>query len=478
VAGRAERLRLLQEKPDAPEDLARIPRLTLDDLPRREKGIPAEELATAVPVLFHELPTNGVSYVEAVFDLAALPAELYPLLPLFGRALLEMGTAQRDFVGLNMAIACKTGGMSAEPLVLADRADGSPLPHFVLSGKAAPATVGDLFGLFREVLAEARFDDCERFSRMVLEEKARMEQSLVPSGHALVASRLRASQSAPGCMEECMNGVSALFFTRELSLRLEKDWPGVLKDLETVRGLTLTRNGLRCNITAEGSCKARLGEEAEKLAAALPASSAGPAPAWTAGAFPGREALLLPAQVNYVGRGANLYALGYVYNGSAQVILKHLRTGWLWEKVRVQGGAYGAFCSFDRMTGSFALVSYRDPNITATLDVFARSAGHLQKLTLDKRELSAAIVGAIGEVDAYLLPDARGMASFARRLTGETAELRQRMRDEIFSTTQREFREFGQVLEAAMEKGRVCALGGAALEKTAADQGWSMLRLL
>lgn len=478
VAQRAERLRLLQEEPDNPDDLALIPRLTVGDLPRDEKSIPSEQAGTTPPVLFHDLPTSGISYVEAFFDLAALPAPLFPLLPLFGRALLEMGTRNRDFVNLNMTIACKTGGMDISPLILTRQGDRSPLPRLALSGKATPDTIPDLFGLFREVLTEAKLDDPERFGRMVLEEKARMEHSLVPSGHTLVSARLRAAQSVSGWMDEQLNGISSLLFIRELNERMGKDWPGVLADLERIRSLVLTRANLMCNITSEAALKARLLEETDKLAKALPQGGAQAPTVWSPQALPAKEALVLPAQVNYVGRGANLYDLGYGYNGSVHVILKHLRTGWLWEKVRVQGGAYGAFCSLDRLTGSFVLVSYRDPNVTATLDVFGRTAEHLKTLTLSARDLSAAIVGAIGEVDAYLLPDAKGMASFTRQLCGDTAETRKRMRDEIFSTTQQHFRDFGEAVGTAMDQGRACVLGGAALEKVAQEQGWSMLRLL
>ncbi len=475
---RAERLRRLQEEPDKPEDLARIPRLGTEDMPRSEKPIPSEKPGAAVPLFFHDLPTSGISYVEAFFDLAALPQELFPLLPLFGRALLEMGTKERDFVNLNMTIACKTGGMDISPLVLTHQADRSPLPRLVLSGKTTPDKVADLFGLLREVLTEARFDDAERFGRMVLEEKARLEHSLVPSGHALVSARLQGALSAGGQMGECLQGVSALLFVRGLVERLASDWPGVLADLERIRSVALTRANLTCNITGESQRKAQLLEETDKLANALPQGATTAPAAWKPPVLPLKEALLLPAQVNYVGRGANLYDLGYRYSGSVHVILKHLRTGWLWEKVRVQGGAYGAFCSLDRLSGGFVLVSYRDPNVAATLDTFARTADHLKNLTLSERDLSSAIVGAIGEMDSYLLPDAKGMASFTRQLCGDTPESRQRMRDEILGTTQKDFREFGEAVAAAMQQGRCCALGGSALEQVAKDQNWEMLRLL
>ncbi len=485
LAARAEALKALQEKPDDPAALARIPRLEVADLPPKGGSIPAESIEkSGVPLLFHDLPTSGIAYAEAFFDLQGVPAALYPLLPLMGRALVEMGTKNRDFLDLNMAIACKTGGLGAGPTVLTKGDTRAPLPRMAVSGKAAPDKIHDLFALFREILLEAKLDDKERFSRMVLEEKARLEHALVPSGHSLVSVRLRAAQSATGQMEELLGGVSHLLYLRELAGRVSSDWPGVLRDLETLRNLALARPNLTWNITSEEANKALLLDEAaglaESLAAALLSAASATAPnAWTAANLPRREALLLPAQVNYVGRGGNLYDSGYGYHGSVHVIMKQLRTGWLWEKVRVQGGAYGAFCSFDRLTGSFALVSYRDPNVKNTIDVFGRTAEHLANISLSRRDLDAAIIGAIGEVDAYMLPDAKGMASFSRKLVGDTEESRQKMRDEIFGTTEGHFREFGAVMAKALEQGNTCVIGGATLEKHAAsEQGWVSQKLL
>ncbi len=161
------------------------------------------------------------------------------------------------------------------------------------------------------------------------------------------------------------------------------------------------------------------------------------------------------------------------------VILKQLRTGWLWEKVRVQGGAYGAFCSFDRMAGSFVLASYRDPNVRGTLDIFGRTAEHLAAVSLSRRELDSAIIGAMGEVDAYMLPDAKGAAAFARALSGDTPELRQKMREEILATTADHFHAFAACLAKALETGPICVLGGETLEKVAkAESGWNCVKVL
>jgi Zn-dependent M16 (insulinase) family peptidase len=185
--------------------------------------------------------------------------------------------------------------------------------------------------------------------------------------------------------------------------------------------------------------------------------------------------------VNYVGKGANLFELGYVFDGSALVILKYLRNTWLWERVRVQGGAYGIHCFFDHRSGVLTYVSYRDPNLLATLDQYDQAGRFLRDLSLDDTELTRAIIGAIGDLDAYLLPDAKGYAAMRRHLSGDTEDLRQRMRDEILTTTAADFKTLAQVLGQVAEDGSVVVLGSEpALETVNATRpGWlDLLRVL
>ncbi len=481
LAQETESLRAWQAQPDTPEALAAIPRLRVEDLPPRNAPIPTDALGPSMPAAsFHPLPTNGIIYAEAAFDADCVPQELIPLLPLFGRALLEMGTRKKSFVELNMAIAGKTGGMDVDTLFLSHASDRRPVSRLILSGKSAPDKVEELFDLMGEVLVEGELEDQERFSRMVLEEKARQEHSLVPAGHMVVAARLRAALSGSGLLAERTGGVSYLAFLRNLAKRVIGQWDDVLRELEALRRVLLHSGGAQLNITAGPEQRGLLEPLCALLYRRLPAHSPGkqPARADNAANIPASEALILPAQVNYVGKGINLFDAGYAWHGSASVILKYLRTGYLWEKVRVQGGAYGCMCGLDRMNGAFFMVSYRDPNILTTLDVYNATAAYLARHTISREELHASIVGAIGELDSYLLPDAKGAAAFARSLCGDTESLRQRLREEILGTTAAHFQEFGKVLEAFSAKGRICALGGAALERAAQEQGWHVEKIL
>lgn len=473
------RLKRLQSTPDSPEVLACLPRLAVNDLPRQGKEIAQERRDGSASVYFHPQPTGGVSYLELRLEAGDLPVGSLPLLPMLGRAMLEMGNKRRDRVELNMEIARKTGGMEAELDIFARLSDGRPLPCLRLSGKSAPDKIAHLFNLSAELLKETDLDKPEQFRRMLLEEKARLEYGLVPAGHLAVARRLRSCLSPCGYLAEESGGIGYLERIRALRLQVEEDWPALLRALEETRSLLLARGRASFSLTAEQDLLPALLSGAEALALALPQQERVPEADYTARRRPALpEALLIPARVNYVGLGMNLYAAGYVYHGSAQVILKYLRAGWLWEQVRMLGGAYGAMAGLDRASGDLFMVSYRDPNIGATLQCFRACAERLTRLTPDRGELEAAIVGAVGELDAHLLPEAKGREAYRRAVIGDTEEGRARLREQLLGTTAEDFRRFGLVLEAALPQAVLAAMGGAELKAHAQAKGWSITRLL
>ena len=215
----------------------------------------------------------------------------------------------------------------------------------------------------REILLTVRLDNRERFRQMVLEEKARQEEKLVPGGHQIVNLRLRSHFSEAEWVAEQMGGVSFLFFLRDLARKVEDDWPGVLAVLEDLRQTLIRRDHMILNVTLDEQNWSKAEVKLTGLLREFPRTPAAPRPTWVPEHSPRFEGLVIPAQVNYVGKGANLYDLGYHFHGSAQVISGYLRTSWLWERIRVQGGAYGAFCMFDRISGTMTFVSYRDPNL-------------------------------------------------------------------------------------------------------------------
>ncbi|HHB89919.1 MAG TPA: peptidase M16 [Anaerolineae bacterium] len=456
-----EALHQLQETPDDPEALAAIPRLKLKDLDKTVPTIPIDvsELAGG-RLLYHDLATNGILYLDVGLDLSVLPADLLPYVPLYARALVDMGNEDEDFVSLRQRIGAKTGGITTEPL-LVSALDGQPVTWLFVRGKAMMHQVDDLAGIVRDILTKTQLDDPDRFRQIVLEEKARQEASLVPMGHMVVHNRLKAHFSLAGWAEEQMAGVSYLFFLRALAERLEKDWPQVLTDLRRVNDLLVNRGRMVWNVTLDEANWQGARSAIENLAAAIPVREA-TSTSWQPDPMPEREALLIPAQVNYVGKGGSLYALGYELDGSAFAINAFLRTTWLWEQVRMKGGAYGGFSLFDHRTGLFDYLSYRDPNLLNTLRVYDQTADFLRQVALPKDEIVKSIIGAVSRKDPYLLPDARGWTSMVRYFTGEDDAYRQRLHDQLLETSEADFRAFADVLAELNRTAHIVVMGAEA----------------
>lgn len=455
----ARRLREIQETPDPPEALASIPTLHLSDLPRENRKTPCEiENLAGSTVLFHDLFTSGILYLDLGMDLHVLEADLLPYIPLFGRALLEMGTEQEDFVSLLQRIGRTTGGIHS--MTFLTPICGKPLAaaRVFLRGKAMADRARDLLDILTDLLVSARLDNRERFRQMVLEEKASLEAQVIPAGHGFVGARLGARFHEAGWAAEQTGGISYLFFLRRLAEEVEQDWPTVLDHLERIRQLLVTREGLLCNVTADLEDWKRFRPSLKALLENLPARPATQC-RWEPNSRDISEGLAVPSQVNFVGKAANLYALGYRYHGSALAVTRYLRTTWLWEKVRVQGGAYGGFCNFDRRSGVISFLSYRDPHLLATLRIFDDTARFLRENESGEQNLVRSIIGAIGELDAHELPDARGFNSMARYLAGDSDEERQKIREELLSSQSSHFRAFSEFLEALRDEGKVVVMG-------------------
>ena len=481
VIDQTRELKQLQETPDPPEALATIPTLKLSDLDKKIKTIPltvSEKSETQI--LFHDLATNSILYLDVGFDLQSLEQDYLPYVPLFGRALLELGTEKEDFVALTQRISRKTGGIHPQSFTSAISGEKQGTSWLFLRGKAVQSQSHELMAILQDVLFMVQLDNQERFRQMVMEEKARQEQRLVPEGHLVVNSRLRAHFNQADWAAEQMKGVSYLFFLRELSRKVDEDWPAVLASLEHLRERLVNRRNMLINVTCDGEAWSNFQPHLDDFLQQLPSAPVRKFD-WTVVDTPGFEGMIIPAQVNYVGKGTNLYQQGYRPHGSAHVISRYLRTAWLWERVRVQGGAYGAFSIFNHLSGTFTFVSYRDPNLLKTVETFDETVSFLRSTELRDEELSKSIIGTVGDMDKYILPDAKGYTSMVRYLTNDTDEKRQRTREEVLNTSVENFRNFADVLEGLKESGLVKVVGSASsIENVNAErEGWlEVLKLL
>ncbi|XP_022860815.1 presequence protease 1, chloroplastic/mitochondrial-like [Olea europaea var. sylvestris] len=459
LARATHELRLKQETPDPPEALKCVPSLSLQDIPKKPIHVPTEVgNINGVKVLQHDLFTNDVLYAEVVFNMSSLKQELLPLVPLFCQSLLEMGTKDLEFVQLNQLIGRKTGGISVYPFTSSIRGKEEPSSHIIVRGKAMSERAEDLFNLVNKVLQDVQLTDQKRFKQFVSQSKARMENRLRGSGHGIAAARMDAKLNVAGWVSEKMGGVSYLEFLQNLEERVDKNWPEISSSLEEIRKSLISKNGCLINLTADGKNLVKSEKLVSKFLDMLPNSSPVGSAAWSARLPPTNEAIVVPTQVNYVGKAANLFQTGYQLKGSAYVISKYISNTWLWDRVRVSGGAYGGFCDFDTHSGVFSYLSYRDPNLLKTLDVYDTTSDFLRELEMDDDALTKAIIGTIGDVDAYQLPDAKGYSSLLRYLLGVTEEERQRRREEILSTRLADFKEFAEVIAAVKDMGVVVAV--------------------
>lgn len=452
-------LKKQQETPDTPEALATIPMLGKDDLDPKIKFLPTSILLKEpTTILFHDLFTSEILYLDLGFDLQPLDPEYFPYMRLFMRALLGMGTQKESFVSLIQNIGRETGGIRHSLYTSEQAHENGTSAYLFLRSKVMIDKIPALLSILKDILLIPNFSDKERFRQILLEEKSGMEAGLIPSGHRAVRNRLLAQYSPSAWLTEQMSGIDYLFFIRSLIINFDKEWENITATLEKVKSILFNQNNLIVNATIDQPNWESVQNEINHFVQMLPSSKL-KHHSFTNKSQVLNEGLMVPSQVNFVAKGGDLYSIGYKDHGSMNVIVSYLRSTWLWDKVRVQGGAYGGFCSFDRFSGIFAFLSYRDPNLLKTIENYDQTAQFLKSFELSDSELNKAMIGAIGELDGYQLPDAKGFTAMVRYLLGITDEDRQKFRDELLSTSVTDFRQLGKLLAELNKQASIVVLG-------------------
>ena len=470
VINTQERLRVLQETPDTAEDLAKIPSLTLDDIDREIKTTSQDVHAQdGLTRYFHEQPTAGVVYLDLALDLRQLSSDYLPYLELFSDALTRMGTQDETYVQFTQRIGSKTGGIRVNNMTNMNRAGDDYVAYMFIRSKAMTEKIDDLLAILKDMLLTVNLDDKERFRQLLLARKARTEQYLAMVGHQIAASRVKAHFNVADWVSEQLQGANALFFMRDLVDRLDDDWDAISAALHHIRETLVNRQALVVNVTAERDVWQGFEAQLDQFLSDLPAQDAS-RQAWTITELPQNEAFTMPLQVNFNAKATNLYDLGYTLNGSNAVIRKLLNSEYIWQKIRVQGGAYGGRLMFDTYSGIAAFLSWRDPNIVGTLQNFDQSGAYLRALDLREDDLEKAIIGAVGDLDSHSLPDAKGFQAMLRHQLGYTDEMRQQYRDEVLGTTLADFRAFGDYLDQLAQVGHAAVVGSPQAIASANDE--------
>merc|ERR1712232_574911 len=315
--------------------------------------------------------------------------------------------------------------------------------------------------LIEELALAVNWDNKERFVQLVRQAKSRAQSGLISNGHVIASRRLSAQTNKVGWLNEQWSGLSQYEYLSQLLEEIEGGgWEIVAARLKSLQACIFNQAATAAlNITADSENIDAMQVALHQLADRLPASAASDPVVLQPSLRRSAEGVIVPSQVNYVGKGANLYASGYAFHGSALVISKFLGTTYMWDRVRVSGGAYGGFCQFDPRSGDFKYLSYRDPNLAQTWKTYDGTAEFLRGLSLGEDELSKAIIGCIGDVDSYMLPDAKGYQAMLRYLLGEDDDYRQKMRDEIMSTETKDFHDFAEHLDKVAEHGGLSVVG-------------------
>ncbi len=465
------RLRAKQETPDKPEDIAKLPFLKLSDLDRQSRNFPIDvSQNNGATIVYHDIFSNGITYFDLGFDLHTVPQDLIPYLGLFSTVLLEMGTEKEDFVRLTQRIGSKTGGIDTS-MVAAEKHDSSESALWMfIRAKGIQSQNDDVLAILEDILLTLKLDDKERFKQIVLTEKAGLEARLVPAGHAMVGSRLGAHFTLSGWVREQMGGISYLFFLRDLASKIDSDWESILTKLESLKKHLINRDTMICNVTLDAPNWEKFQPKLESFIRAMPSNGTSKA-TWNPTFSATNEGLSIPAQVNYVGKARNVYEAGFEFHGAMYVAINYLRIDYLLNRIRIQGGAYGAFASFDPSSGVFGYGSYRDPNLLRTLDVYDGTADFLRSQPLSDDELTKNIIGVIGDFDPYLLPDAKGYTSLNRYLLNMSDAQRQKTREQVLGTTNADLKKVADAL-ASVKNGHIVVLGSKdAVEKANAERG-------
>ena len=453
-------LKEMQMEPDGPEALATLPCLRLKDIDGKIPVFPLEIKREAAPkILFHDLFTNKIAYTQLAFNAQAVTQDMLQYLPLFGKLILGMGTKKKDYVQMAQQIGIRTGGISSSHYaVVGMDAPDKIMSYIMFRGVALIEKLDDLYGLYSELFGQYSFDNHKRLTDIIKASKSDMEASIVPHGNHYVSSRLDSYHSRMGKYDELTGGITYFKFLERLNERVEKDPAEVADKFRQLADTLFTRENLMVNITSEAADYPAFADKTNSLADMLPSKTSAPAQL-DFDDVPVNEAFPTTSTVQYVGKGTNLYGLGFKYSGKFNVLKSILRTGYLWDRVRVRGGAYGSSLSLDFFTGDFSLVSYRDPNLTETLDVYDEISDFLENLSLPDEELEKIIIGCMGQLDPPLTADRKGSVSMAEHLTGITHEFKQQRRDELLATTLDDIKDFAGIFQKVKETGNICVLG-------------------
>ncbi len=452
-------LKRRQTTPDSPEDLKKIPLLSLRDIDPESERLPLEEAdQEKVRVLHHPLFTSGIAYANLFFDTSSVSQEDIPYISLLTSVLTKVSTRRYSYAELSNQILINTGGIHFATETFWHKDDDSLYyPKLLVKSKALVHRLPELGDLVGEILRSSRFDETKRLREIVQETRSRFEMGIYEMGHFVAAGRLLSYFSPRARYAEMLGGISYFQFLTEIEKNFEAMSDEIMSRLQRVATLVFNRENLLVSVTVEGAHRSAFTKNFPRILNALDDSPKGKEE-YSLENTRKNEGLLTPGKVQYVAKGYNFKNLGFQYRGSLQVLRTIASLDYLWNRIRVQGGAYGSFARFSR-DGNMYFCSYRDPNLTETLDVYDGAADYFRSFDTDEREIRKYVIGTVSRLDHPLTPSMKGEVAAERYIRGIEHEDVQKVRDEILSTGNRDIRECADLIGESMHQNRLCVLG-------------------
>ena len=455
-----------QEAEEEPGSEKCIPMLKIEDIKKEAAGFTNEELDVSGSLfLYHEVPTNGISYLDLMFDLKNLDPEDVPYLGLLKSVLGFVDTAHFSYGELSNEINAETGGISCGVEVF-DRADSTEEYKAVFSvrGKVMYPRIDVLFRMIREILNTSKLDDGKRLYEIIARVKSRAQANLVSAGHSTAVLRGASYSSPMAAFQDEMAGVGYYQFIEKLEKEFDSRKEELVKKLTALMTEILRPELLCVSYTGERESLDTVMKQVKALKDTLHTEAA-EASSKPMSCEKKNEGFTTSGQVQYVARTGNFRKKGYEYTGALDILKVALSYDYLWMNLRVKGGAYGCMSGFKR-SGESYFVSYRDPHLKRTLEVYEGIPEYVRTFQADEREMTKYIIGTISGKDVPRTPQMQGSISKTAYFCGITEEMMQKERDQILNADVEDIRNLAPLVEAILSDDAVCVVGSeTAIEK-------------
>jgi presequence protease len=442
VDAAASKLKSDQEVPDSPEALDTLPSLALQDIPRKVRCIPTEHAAVGgARALRHEVFSNGVGYVGLSFDSHDLSDDEAILLPLLGKITLGCGAGGLDYEGMAKRVARTTGGVGSGTSTGHSLATGARYENFSIDGRALAASSGELCSILGDFLLTSDLTDLKRVGDLVPEAASRLKSRLIPSGHSFAYQRAAAVLDPAMWRQEQWGGTTQARFLGGWAARIAEEAGALTERLAALQKKLFTRNRLLVSVAGDADVLGALEAPLAALVASLPEGSAVGADRARVPDLARNAGVTIGGAVNYVAQVVPVPRLSDPSAPALELLSNVVANELLYAKLRVQGGAYGGFAFYVGTSGMMPFVSYRDPHLTETLDVYGSVVDFVKSDAFTDELVDGCRIGAIGRFDRILSPSQMLDTGRRRHRLALTDDARMGFREGLFDVTAQQIRE-------------------------------------